>query len=295
MKEFTIKAAERLSCMKAHTLRVWEQRYGILQPTRKKDSNHRVYTNREMKALLKIVHLYHLGLKISEIANLKEDEVDKLMQQSNKGEWSIEVLLVELKEAIIDFDNLSFERKLDQLIRRLGMKDALLGVIFPLLNQIGLLWLTDKVVPGQEHFASNIIMRKLLKAIDEVVVSRVQRRGLVLLFTPQGEYHEIPLLFFRYLLLSKGYNTVYLGVSVPVEVVQEFCEKYKPTHLLVHFTSNLQSPVIPDFLKNLHTISPDSKIVAAGPALQHYQFEGNNISILSSEKEMLAFCENIFD
>jgi MerR family transcriptional regulator, light-induced transcriptional regulator len=293
MKEFTIKAAERLSGIKAHTLRVWEQRYGILQPSRKKDSNHRVYTNSEMKALLKIVYLYHMGMKISEIAGLKKGEVERLIQQSHKGELSVEGHLVALKEAMIDFDEVAFERKLDEAVRKMGMKDALLTIVFPLLNQIGLLWLTDKVVPGQEHFASNIIIRKLIKAIDEVVINRVQRSGLILLFTPENEFHEIPLLFFRYLLMVNGYNTVYLGVSVPLDVVKIYLDKYKATHILVHFTSNLQAPEIPDILKQLQAISSGAKIVIAGPALHHYQIENKNISVLSNEDEMLVFCEKL--
>jgi DNA-binding transcriptional MerR regulator len=293
MKEFTIKAAERISGIKAHTLRVWEQRYGILQPSRKKDSNHRVYSNSEMKALLKIVYLYHKGMKISDIAILNSGEVEELIQQSYKGELSIEGYLVVLKEAMIDFDEVSFERKLDEAVRQMGMKETLLTIVFPLLNQIGLLWLTDKVVPGQEHFASNIIMRKLIRAIDEVVINRVQRSGLILLFTPENEFHEIPLLFFRYLLMLNGYNTVYLGVSVPLHVVNIYLEKYKATHILVHFTSNLQAPEIPEILEQIHAISSGAKLVVAGPALQHYTVENKGISVLSKENEMLAFCEKL--
>jgi MerR family transcriptional regulator, light-induced transcriptional regulator len=294
MKEFTIKAAERLSGIKAHTLRVWEQRYGILQPTRRKDSNHRVYTNNEIKSLLRIAFLYNQGYKISDIARLKQEEVEQLIQSANNDKASIDLFFIALKEAIIDFDDEAFEGRVERLIIQLGMKDALLKVIFPFLNQIGLLWLTDKLIPVQEHFASNIIIRKLIKAQDEVSFNPVRRSGTVMLLTPEGEYHEIALLFFRYLLMINGFSTIYLGTSASFAVVEQYYEKHKPTHLLLHFTSNLQAQEIPEYITNLKNICPFSKVVVSGAALQQYANELDGVKHLKDEKEMLDFCSDIF-
>lgn len=294
MKEFTIKAAERLSGIKAHTLRVWEQRHGILQPTRRKESNHRIYSNSELKELLRIAYLYNLGYKISEIAKLTNDEVEQLIKTSTNKTSHLDLVLFELKEAVIDFDEATFELKVQKLIVQLGMKDALLRVIFPFLNQVGFLWLTDKVMPVQEHFASNIIIRKLIKAQDEVSLNPVPRSGLVMLFTPEEEYHEIPLLFFRYLLMKNGFNTLYLGASVTFEVIEQYYDRHNPTHLLIHFTTNLQAVEIPDYLAQLKNRCTDSKIVVSGAAIQPYAKDLEGIKSLTDEKEMLDFCSDIF-
>lgn len=293
MKEFTIKAAERLSGIKAHTLRVWEQRYGILQPSRRQDSNHRVYSNSELKTLLRIAYLYHQGYKISEIAQLNNNEVEHLIKTSNNKTTSINHLLMELLEAILDFDEVVFEQKVQKVIIKLGMKDAMLKVIFPFLNQVGLLWLTDKVIPVQEHFASNIIIRKLIKAQDEVSIKMIKSLGLVMLFNPKGEYHEIPLLFFRYLLLVNGFSTLYLGASVSFPVIEQYYERHKPSHLLIHVTSNLQEMELPEYLTEIKNRCPGTKVVVSGAAIKQYTNDLVGVMTLTSEKEMLDFCNNI--
>jgi len=295
MKKFSIKTAERLSGIKAHTLRVWEQRYGLVQPSRSVHSNHREYTNSELKALLKVVYLYHQGYKISDIAKLKNEELEKIIQGYKEQKGQIDLTLMALKEAIIDFNEVEFEDILNAVIRQSGFKFTMLKIIFPLLNQIGLLWMTDKVIPGQEHFASNIIIRKLINAVNQFKISPVQHSGLVMLFTPEGEYHEIPLLFFRYLLMSNGYNTLYLGGSVPMNVVNDFYEKHHPSHLLIHFTSNLQDAEIPDYLTMLGQICEGVQIVVAGAAIRQQGVAMRGIKVLANEAEMLGFCNDIFE
>jgi MerR family transcriptional regulator, light-induced transcriptional regulator len=295
MKKYSIKAAERLSGVKAHTLRVWEQRYGLLQPTRSQDGNHRMYSNDELKALLKIVYLYHRGYKISQIARLQNHEIEQIIEDFKDEKGTMALLLIELKESIIDLDEVRFTSIMQSLILQYGVKSAMIRIIFPLLNQVGLLWMTDKVIPGQEHFASNIVMRKLVKAINDLQINRVQRSGQVMLLTPTGEHHEIALLFFRYLLLANGYNTLYIGASVSNEVVESYYQKFLPSHVLINFTSNLQELEISDYLQELIKLCPESQIVVAGAAIRMKPPVLGGIRVLLTDKEMIGFCENIFD
>lgn len=295
MKKYSIKAAERLSGVKAHTLRVWEQRYGLLQPARSQQGNHRMYSNDELKALLKIVFLYNKGFKISDIARLQSNEIKRIIEDFKEDKSTGSLLLLELKESIIDLDEDRFQAIIQSLIIQSGVKNAMIQVVFPLLNQVGLLWMTDKVIPGQEHFASSIVTRKLVKAINDLKINRVQRSGLVMLLTPLGEHHEIALLFFRYLLLANGYNTLYIGASVSNAVVINYYQKFLPSHVLVHFTSNLQEPEISDYLKKLLTICPEAQIVAAGPVIRKQPPGVEGVRVLNNETEMIDFCENIFN
>src|SRR5688572_25366000 len=130
MNQFSISDIETLSGIKAHTLRIWEQRYNFLTPARK-ESRHRIYSNDDLKSILRISYLYHKGLKISKIAALSEEEICKRSLQTDGHRVDFEIYLNRLTEASIDLNQELFEEIIEQVISQAGYESSVLKVFFP--------------------------------------------------------------------------------------------------------------------------------------------------------------------
>lgn len=202
MHQFSIRDIENLSGIKAHTLRAWEQRYAICK-TERHDGQHRVYNNDELKTWLRITLLYNQGHRISVIAAMKEEEQQNLIREEESADEADQVFIHRLTEASLDFNKDLFEKVLHSVILRNGLEYCIRNIIYPYLQRIGMLWLTNHALPAQEHFASHIIRKKLLVATDGLDATSLQRPR-ILLFAPAGEYHEIPLLTANYFFRKAG-------------------------------------------------------------------------------------------
>lgn len=289
MNFFSISDIENLTGIKAHTLRIWEQRYNLLIPKRK-ESRHRQYDNEDLKYILRVAFLYHNGYKISRIASLSEDEVKKLALDTTSGKENYQVFVNQLTEASIDFDQPRFDKILHNLILHLGFEKTVIQILFPLLNKIGLLWMTDKVSPAQEHFASAIVVRKILVATDGLDRLPDETSRKVLLFSPEGEHHEIPVLFMQYLLKKNGVFSIYAGKDVRLEVLRDFCLQHRITQLHCHLVTNLLSSDLNAYLAKLSHAFPDKEIYFSGPQARKVSSPPANIKVLTDAAAMLAFC-----
>jgi DNA-binding transcriptional MerR regulator len=160
MQSFTIRDIENLTGIKAHTLRIWEQRYSFLKPQRK-ESKHRFYNNEDLKQLLCISYLYHNGYKISRIATLSPEEITEKVNAIGATEIKYETITQKLLIAAIDFNEAEFLRFLNEMIEEIGFEKCITEVCYPYLVKVGLLWDTNNIIPAQEHFSSYIIQRKI--------------------------------------------------------------------------------------------------------------------------------------
>lgn len=291
MNFFSISDIENLTGIKAHTLRIWEQRYKLLNPKRK-ESKHRLYDNEDLKYILRIAFLYHNGYKISKIASLPEEEIKKLALETTSGKENYQVFVNQLTEASIDFDQPRFEKILHNLVLHLGFEKTVVQILFPLLNKIGLLWMTDRVSPAQEHFASALVIKKILVATDGLPWKANQSERKVLLFAPEGEHHEIPLLFMQYLLKKNGVPFVYVGKNAAFEVLTDFCIQHHITQLHCHMVTNLLSSDLNAYLKKISGAFPSKEIYFSGPQARKVDAPPSNIKILKDSDAMLAFCNN---
>jgi MerR family transcriptional regulator, light-induced transcriptional regulator len=289
MNFFSISDIENLTGIKAHTLRIWEQRYNLLTPKRK-ESKHRLYDNEDLKYILRVAFLYHNGYRISRIASLPEEEVKKLALDTNSGQENYQVFINQLTEASIDFDQQRFEKILHNLILHLGFDKTVVQILFPLLNKIGLLWMTDKVSPAQEHFASALVIKKILVATDGLDRSPDDDLRKVLLFAPEGEHHEIPVLFMQYLLKRNGVFSISVGKNVPLEVLRDFCLQHPITQLYCHLVTNLLSSDLNAYLAKLSQAFPDKEIYFSGPQARKVSSPPPNVQILKDAAAMLQFC-----
>src|ERR1700759_951662 len=213
MNVFTIKALENLSGIKAHTIRIWEQRYNFLKPSRT-DTNIRYYCNQELKTVLNISLLNKYGYKISHIDKMSEQELKSKLISLSDLEARQERLGNELIAHMIDLEIDAFERVLDHYVLTNGIDKAITQIVFQFLHRIGILWVTNHIHPAQEHLVSNIIRQKLVVGIEGAVTLRQVHRT-ILLFLPEGEHHELGLLYVHYLLRSHGARVLYLGADTP--------------------------------------------------------------------------------
>ena len=198
MDSFTIKDLSNLSGIKAHTLRIWEQRYNFLKPNRT-FTNIRYYSNDELKTILNIALLNKYGFKISHIDKMSEQEVKEKILLLNQSQAKQERIVNELIQKMIDLEIESFEETLNLHIASKGIERTITNIIFPYLEKIGILWLTNHINPAQEHLVTNIIRQKLISGIENIH-SPLTSNKKILLFLPEGEYHELGLLFMYYIL-----------------------------------------------------------------------------------------------
>lgn len=235
MHSYTIKDLENLSGIKAHTIRIWEQRYTFLKPNRT-GTNIRFYSNEELKKVLNVALLNKYGFKISHIDRMNEAEMKERILSLNQLEAQQERIVNSLIQAMVDFDMEGFEITLNNFIAVRGIEKTILQIIFPFLEKVGILWMTNHIIPAQEHLISNIIRQKLIAGIDNIS-NRVKLSKTILLFLPEGEHHELGLLFMNYMLRNRGVHTIYLGCNVPASDVEYVLKLKKPDYLYTHLTT----------------------------------------------------------
>ncbi|MEY4110635.1 MAG: hypothetical protein RLZZ46_990 [Bacteroidota bacterium] len=263
MAVYSIKDLERLSGIKAHTLRIWEQRYGILNPERS-DSNIRTYNDEDLKKVLNISILNNNGFKISKIANLGDLHIrEKVLEVTETSPDSI-IQIDSLVLAMVEMDEERFEKSLSYNILRQGFDNTVQDIVFPFLHKVGILWQTNSINPAQEHFISNLIRQKLIVAIDGANQKVAPNAQKVLLYLPDQELHEISLLFANYTLKSKGLKTIYLGQSVPHNNLNSVYLLHNPTYIVSVLTCPLPDQTIKDYVDQLSAEFPSSQILLSG-------------------------------
>ncbi|NIJ55095.1 MerR family transcriptional regulator [Dyadobacter arcticus] len=238
MALYSIKDLERISSTKAHTIRIWEQRYNLLDPERT-DTNIRIYNSTQLKKLLNVCTLLDKGLKISRISQLTKEqfarEIDHVIAESFQGDVHIEAIINTALIAINTYDTALFNELFANAVKRLGLRKTYERIIYPLLVRTGLMWIKDDLLPSQEHFLSNLIRQKLFAAIDSLPRLPEADQTWVL-FLNEDEDHEIGLLFAHYLIRQYGKNVVYLGARVPYDDLFTVISQVKPTHIYSFLT-----------------------------------------------------------
>ncbi len=259
---FTIKDLENLSGIKAHTIRIWEQRYNFLKPSRT-TTNIRYYTSEELKTILNVSLLNKYGFKVSHINKLTDTELQEKILTLNQAEAQQERLINELIQHMIEIKLEKFEATLDKTIMLKGIDKTITYLIFPFLEKIGILWLTNHINPAQEHLVTNIIRQKLIVGIEKAP-SSLQSNKSLLLFLPEAEHHELGLLFMHFMLKIKGVKVIYLGAAVPIKDVKYLVEKLNPTYLYTHLTAVGRNFNFDKFLVNINEVIPNTPLIISG-------------------------------
>lgn len=264
MNAFTIKDLENLSGIKAHTIRIWEQRYTFLRPQRS-TTNIRYYCNEELKTVLNIALLNKYGYKISHIDKMNPSEVREKILSLSQNEAYLERLINDLIHHMVDLNSEGFEDVLDNYIRVKGIDKTITNIIFPFLDKVGILWMTNNINIAQEHLITNIIRQKLIVGIESAS-SHVLHEKTVLLFLPEGEQHEVGLLYVYYLLKVRGVKVIYLGANLPVKDLEYVVKIKKPDCIYTHVTCLPSRYNFDKFMSQVSQTIPGSKMIVSGQA-----------------------------
>lgn len=214
---FSIKDLENLSGIKAHTIRIWEKRYNVLQPMRT-DTNIRTYDLVSLQKLLNITLLHNYGYKISKIAEYSEEKIPMMVREIISEKSAKTHAINAFKMAMMNFDQTLFFNTYNSLLSEKSFREVFFEVIMPLMHEIGLLWQSDTITPAHEHFITYLIKQKLLTNTEKIQsLAPTKNDKVFVLFLPNNEIHELGLMFLNYEILLNGYKTIYLGESVPTE------------------------------------------------------------------------------
>jgi DNA-binding transcriptional MerR regulator len=288
MAQYSIKDLERLSGIKAHTIRMWEKRYGLIDPART-DTNIRNYSDEDLKKLLNVSILNRYGIKISHIAAMKQAEIAEKILMVTRDSSDYDSLIENLVITMVDMDEEGFEKIATRAIMQIGFEDTVLKIIYPFFEKIGVLWQTGAINPAQEHFISNLIRQKIIMAIDSVIPEHQSDPRRFLLYLPEGELHELGLLFYQYILLKRGHQVTYLGQWVPLADMASATTVLKTDYLLTSIMSVYSGQELPDYLHKLSRTFPQQKILVTGYQTANFQGElPRNVILLSKVGDLFT-------
>ena len=291
MAYYSIRDLERLSGIKARTIRIWEKRYGLLNPTRT-DTNIRHYSDDDLKRILNVSILNRHGIKISHIASMDEREMADKVLIISRDTSDYDSLIENLVIYMVDMDQEKFEKLLSRSIMQIGFEDSILKIIYPFLEKIGILWQTGAINPAQEHFISHLVRQKIIVGIDSVIPAKHPAPKHFLLFLPEGELHELGLLFYNYLIQKRGHKVTYLGQWVPLHDMASASTVLDADFLLTSISSSHSVKDLMDYLVRLSATFPDKTIFVSGYQISQITDElPGNIIRLHSGKDLLTYIQ----
>ena len=262
MAVYSIKDLEMISGIKAHTLRIWEQRYHIIHPKRT-PTNIRFYEDDDLKHLLNISLLNKNGLKISKIASMSEEEIAEAVSDLSKGSFEDSVQIDALTISMMELDEAKFETIIAANLQNLGFERTMMEVIYPFLDKLSLLWITGSIHPVQENFISNLVRQKLIAAIDALSANKSCHAGFTL-YLPEGESQELSLLFLQYLIKKRGFRTLYLGQNTSLPDLAEACSIFPTDYVLTIISEGFTKQSVHQYLKDLQKVCEGKIIYVTG-------------------------------
>ena len=284
MSEYTIKDLEQLSGIKAHTIRIWEQRYSFLKPKRS-DTNIRYYNADELKTILNIALLNQHGYKISSIDKMNEAEMQHAVLSLSSTPAQEGRVLNKLISHMVELNMDDFELQLNKAVSEKGIEETLVRLVFPFMERIGVLWVTNHINPAQEHLVSNIMRQKILVGINELR-PLIKKKSSIILFLPQGEQHELGLLYAYFMMKKQGITTIYLGADLPIKDLQ-FVAKFKqPDYIFTHLTNRSLS--LDRFLKQFRKAVPSLPLVISGKLTHNFERKVPANVFLKTDLEQVA-------
>lgn len=260
MAIYSIRDLEKLTGIKAHTIRIWEQRYRLVTPART-ETNIRYYTDENLRHLFNIALLNRYGYKISKLAKMQPEEIANRVAEIAETNSSPNAQVDALTLAMIDLDETAFDRVYSGYSADHGFEKTMLELVYPFLDKLNVLWLTHSVSPAHEKFITNLIRRKLIVAIDQMPIISKQAEAKFILYLPEGESQELTLLFLHYLLRSRRLKVVYLGTGTSLDDLRDACQPFQPDYV---FTI-LQDPLARQSIQNY--VDQAAKIVTSGELL----------------------------
>lgn len=290
---YSIGDLEKLTGIKAATLRAWEQRYGIVVP-RRTETNIRYYVDEDLRELLNVALLNKNGYRISKIARMSAEERTEIVAGLSSITVSADTQLDALTLATVEMDEFKFCHVLDTNIKQSGFEEAMLNTVYPFLEKLGVLYFTGSVTPVQEAFISNLIRRKLIAATDALEVKRQKRPPVFALYLPDGERQELSLLFANYLLRKRGLNTLYLGGDISTTDLADTVRCVRLDYLFTILSNAYTHEPVPQHVKSVLDACPKATLLLTGyQATMHDFTDQERIKVVTGLQEMLSFVQRL--
>jgi DNA-binding transcriptional MerR regulator len=288
---FSIKDLENLSGIKAHTIRIWEKRYNVLEPMRT-DTNIRLYDLASLQKLLNITLLHEYGYKISKIATYSEDRLPELVKEIISNKTAKNHAISAFKMAMMNFDQELFLNTYNWLITEKSFKEIFDQVFIPLMNELGLLWQTDTISPAHEHFVSYLIKQKLVVNIDNLLAEKPTKTDKVFVLSlPMNEIHELGLMYLNYEILLNGYKVIYLGESMPIDNLKDLKKHFSPVVFVSYLTVQPDRNNIDDYVTQMteQLIDEETELWFLGRMVEFIDKDklNNKITIFNSIPELV--------
>ena len=250
---FSIKDLENISGVKAHTIRIWEKRYNILEPMRT-DTNIRLYNLENVQKLLNITLLHNHGYKISKISKFSEEKIPQIVNEIISDKSVKHHAISAFKMAMINFDQTLFLTTYNNLLSEKSFREIFYDIIIPLMNEIGILWQTDTITPAQEHFISYLVKQKLLLNTEKLqIIEPTRTDKLFILYLPMNEIHELGLMYLNYEILAQGYKSIYLGESVPISSLRDLKNHFDNITYVCYMTVEPNKSEVNEYIKEVNT------------------------------------------
>ncbi|MEM1328265.1 MAG: MerR family transcriptional regulator [Bacteroidota bacterium] len=293
MAIYSIRDLEKLSGIKAHTIRAWEQRYNIIEPQRTQ-TNIRYYQDDDLKKILNIALLNKNGIKISKIAKMSDREIIQKVSAISEVNFEFDTQLDALTISMIDMDEYKFDRILSMNLQKMGFERTMLEVLLPFLDKVSLLWLTGSVQPVQENFISYLIRQKIIVAINSEPFALGENVKKFILYLPEGETQELSLLFLQYLLKSRRNQVVYIGKEIGINDLKAAVNIHKPDFIYTIITETLINNGVRKYAEQLKSSFQDCHILMSGYQIitQNIQSE-RQITVLKSLDQTIQFIDNL--
>ncbi len=268
MKEriYSIKDLEVLSGIKAHTIRIWEKRYNLLEPDRT-DTNIRMYTDNDLRKLLNVAFLVNHGYKISRVCSWDEKKITEAIIGHQQKNPDVQTYLERLVVHMINFDGGAFHRLTDDIISEYGFDEATRRVFFPFFEKIGIFWQVGSIFPAQEHFISNLFREKIIVEIDKLG-NGLPDTNIMLFFLHEDEMHELSLLYYSYLAKRNGIQVYYLGQNVPMSDLKRMADMDKIGSVFTAFINSIEKEELENYLQELGAIFRNKKVFISGLQLK---------------------------
>ena len=293
MAVYSIKDLEKLSGIKAHTIRIWEQRYNLICPSRTK-TNIRYYDDTDIKLLLNIALLNKNGIKISKISTMSREEIAEKVAQISEVNFEYDTQLDALTISMIEMDEYKFDRILTSNIQQIGFERTMMDVIYPFLERLSLLWLTGSVNPVQEHFMSYLLRQKVIVAIDSEPLAFGRDTKKFIIYLPEGERQELSLLFMHYMLKSRQYHVVYLGQEISLDDLKDCSSVHKADFIFTLINEPFAKISVQKYLESVSSHFGEANILVSGYQVVTKELDvPQNVHILKSFQETIEYIDRL--
>jgi MerR family transcriptional regulator, light-induced transcriptional regulator len=292
MAIYSIRDLEKLTGIKAHTIRIWEQRYNLITPART-DTNIRFYTDENLRLLFNIALLNRNGLKISKVAKMKPAEIAAKGAALTQGAANNNSQIEALTLSMIDMDESAFENVFSGYLKHHGFEATMVDLVYPFLDKLRVLWLTGSINPAQEKFIGHLIRRKLMGIIDQLpLVAPKNGAEKILLYSPEGESQELALLFMQYLIRRREIQAIYLGSGVNLNDLSDACLLLRPNYVLTIIQDPIPRQPIQGYIDQAAECISNGQLLLTGGQL----FVGPvqlpaNAKVLNGLRETLEFLD----